>query len=171
MALVHESLYQSRDLDRMDGAAYLRGLATELCRAYAAEARQLTLTITADDVGVPAGRAIPLGLILTELLANAFKHAFPAGGPGAIAVTLRADRLGTCVLHVRDDGVGFPAGLDFRQADSLGLQLVCLLTEQLGGTIAMTSGHGTHWRLTFPGASPQARGAEDVSNPAPDRGG
>jgi two-component sensor histidine kinase len=149
----------------MDGAAYLRSLATELCRAYAAEVRQLTLTITADDVGVPASRAIPLGLILTELLANALKHAFPAGRPGAIEVALRADPVGTCVLSVRDDGVGFPAGLDFRQVDSLGLQLVCLLTEQLGGTIEMTSGHGTHWRLTFPIPSPKAGGEDDGPNP------
>jgi two-component sensor histidine kinase len=165
MALVHQSLYQSLDLSRMDGAAYLRGLATELCRAYAAEVRQLTLTITADDVGVPAGRAIPLGLILTELLANALKHAFPAGRPGAIEVTLQADPVGTCVLNVRDDGVGFPAGLDFHQVDPLGLQLVRLLTEQLGGTIEMTSGHGTHWRLTFPVPSPQARGEDDGPSP------
>jgi len=154
MALVHQSLYQSWDLDRLDCAAYLRSLAIELCRAYGAEARHLTLTITADDVGLQARTAIPCGLILTELLANALKHAFPAGGPGAIEVTLQADRLGSCVLNVRDDGVGFPAGLDLRQADSLGLQLVCLLIEQLNGTIEMTSGHGTHWRLTFPVALP-----------------
>jgi two-component sensor histidine kinase len=67
---------------------------------------------------------------------------------------LRADGVDTCVLHVRDDGVGFPAGLDFRHADSLGLQLVCLLVEQLGGTIEMTSAHGTHWSLRFPAAPP-----------------
>jgi two-component sensor histidine kinase len=153
MALVHQSLYQSLDLDRIDCVAYLRGLVTELCQAYAAEARHLTLTITADDVGLRAEAAISCGLILHELLANALKHAFPAGQPGAIEVTLRMDRVGACVLNVRDDGVGFPAGLDFRQTDSLGLQLVCLLTEQLGGTIQMTRGHGTHWRLIFPVAS------------------
>ena len=154
MALVHQSLYQSQDLERLDGAAYLRDLATALCRAYAAEARQLTLRITAEDVGLRAEAAVAWGLILTELLANALKHAFPAGGPGAIEVTLRADPPGTCVLHVRDDGVGVPAGLDVRQTESFGLQLGHLLTEQLGGTLEMTSGHGTHWRLTFPVVSP-----------------
>ena len=171
MALVHQRLYQSRDLDRIDGAAYLRGLATELCRAYAAEARQVTLTIAADDVWLRAETAIPCGLILNELLANALKHAFPAGRPGAIEVTFRADPVGTHVLNVRDDGVGFPAGLDFRQADSLGLQLVCLLTEQLGGTVEMTSGHGTRWKLTLPVAGPPAPGEEDGPSPDPDRGG
>jgi two-component sensor histidine kinase len=171
MALVHQCLYQSPDLDRIDCAAYLRGLATELCRAYAAEARQVTLTITADAVWVRAETASSCGLILNELLANALKHAFPAGRPGAIEVTFRADRVGTYVLNVRDDGVGFPAGLDFRQADSLGLQLVCLLTEQLGGTLEMTRGHGTHWKLTFTIPSPPALGDEDGPGPDPDRGG
>jgi two-component sensor histidine kinase len=167
MALVHQSLAHSRDLDWLDGAAYLRGLATALGRAYAAEARQVTLTITAEAVWVRAETAIPCGLILHELLANALKHAFPAGRPGAIAVTLRADSVGTWVLHVRDDGVGFPAGLDFRQTDSLGLQLVCLLTEQLGGTLEMTRGPGTHWRLTVPIASAQARREDEGPSPDP----
>jgi two-component sensor histidine kinase len=80
MALVHQSLSQSLDLGRMDGAAYLRGLATALRRAYAAEARHLTLTITADDVWLRAEMAIPCGLILNELLANALKHTFPVEG-------------------------------------------------------------------------------------------
>jgi two-component sensor histidine kinase len=171
MALVHQCLYQSQDLERLDCAAYLHGLATELCRAYAAEARHLSLTITADDVRLRAETAIACGLILTELLANALKHAFPAGLPGAIEVTLRAEPVGTCVLHVRDDGVGFPAGLDFRQTDSLGLQLVCLLTEQLGGTIEMARGHGTHWRLTFPLRGSRACGDEDGLGPDLDRCG
>jgi PAS domain S-box-containing protein len=164
MVLVHQSLYQSRDLDRIDGAAYLHDLATELCRAYAAEARHLTLTSTADDVWLRAETAIPYGLILHELLANALKHAFPDGRPGTIEVTLRAETVGTCMLNVRDDGVGFPAGLDFRQTDSLGLQLVCLLTEQLGGTIEMIRGYGTHWRLTFPAVSSHASDEEGASS-------
>jgi two-component sensor histidine kinase len=167
MALVHQSLAHSRDLDWLDGAAYLRGLATALGRAYAAEARQVALTITAEAVWVRAETAIPCGLILHELLTNALKHAFPAGRPGAIAVTLRAEPVGTWVLHVRDDGVGFPAGLDFCQTDSLGLQLVCLLTEQLRGTLEMTSGPGTRWRLTLPVASVQARGEDEGPSPDP----
>jgi two-component sensor histidine kinase len=162
MALVHQSLYESRDLDRINCATYLHDLATELCHAHAAEARRVTLTITADDVWVRAETAIASGLILSELLANALKHAFPTGHPGAIDVMLRTDRSGTCVLYVRDDGVGFPADLDFRRADSLGLQLVCVLVEQLGGTLEMTRGQGTHWRLTFPVAGFRPQGEDEV---------
>jgi two-component sensor histidine kinase len=105
-------------------------------------------------MGWRADAAVACGLILTELLANALKHAFPAGRPGVIEVTLRVDPPGTCVLNVRDDGVGFPAGLEVRQTESFGLQLVHLLTEQLGGTMERMAGRGTHWRLTFPVASP-----------------
>ena len=139
-------------------AAYLRGLVDELCRAYAAEARHLTPRVTTQDVWLPAETAMPCGLIVNELLANAFKHAFPAGRPGTIAVTLRAESGGTCVLEVRDDGVGFPDGLDFRHTESLGLQLVCLLAEQLGGTLAMERGGGTHWTLIVPIPPFQAHG-------------
>ena len=143
----------------MGFAAYLRGLVDELCRAYAAEARHLTPRVTTEDVWLPAETAMPCGLIVNELLANAFKHAFPAGRPGTIAVTLGAESGGTCVLEVRDDGVGFPADLDFRHTESLGLQLVCLLIEQLGGTLAMERGGGTRWTLTVPIPHVQAHGA------------
>jgi len=86
-------------------------------------------------------------------------------------VALLADPMGICVLNVRDDGVGVPVGLDFRQIDSLGLQLVCLLIEQLRGTIEVTRDHGAHWRLTFPVAICQARREEDGSSSDPDRCG
>jgi two-component sensor histidine kinase len=101
MALVHQSLYQSRDVDRLDCAAFLYSLSTELCRAYAADARHLRLTITVDDVGLRAETAIACGLILNELLANALKHAFPAGRSGTIEVTLRTGPVGRCCA-VRD---------------------------------------------------------------------
>ena len=158
MARVHQSLYQSEEVGRMDFAAYLHNLADEFGRASAGEARHLTLQITAEEVWLPAETAMPCGLIVNELLANAFKHAFPAGRPGIIAVTVGAESDGTCVLEVRDDGVGFPEGLNFRQTESLGLQLVCLLAEQLGGTLAMERGGGTHWTLTIPIPRFQAHG-------------
>jgi PAS domain S-box-containing protein len=167
MALVHQSLYQSGDVGRMDLAAYLRGLADELCRASGAEARHLTLRLTTEAVWLPVETAMPCGLILNELLANAFKHAFPVGRPGVITVTLRTDVDGTCVLEVCDDGVGFPDGLDFHQSESLGLRLVCLLTEQLGGTLDMRRGGGTHWTLTFPIPPAHGQGKDAAARPTP----
>ena len=88
-------------------------------------------------------------MILNELLSNALKYAFPNGRKGEIAIVLHAapDSL---TLSIRDTGMGFPAGLDFRHTDSLGLQLVCMLTEQLDGTITLEHTNGTAFTLTVP---------------------
>ena len=94
--------------------------------------------------------AIPCGLILNELLSNTLKYAFPEAGQGDIHMVLRAAPGQMVTLMVRDIGVGFPEGLDFRAADSLGLQLVCLLAEQLGGTIALERTGGTAFTVSFP---------------------
>lgn len=94
--------------------------------------------------------AVPCGLILNKLLANALKYAFPDGQAGEIHIALRQASAGACVLMVRDTGVGFPEDIDFRQTDSLGWQLVCLLTEQLRGAIALERGDGTTVTITFP---------------------
>jgi|SRR5437868_2000353 two-component sensor histidine kinase len=125
-----------------------------------------------EDVRLNLDTAIPCGLIVQELLSNCFKHAFPGDRAGDIRLTLRAalcDGVGrgpqalgatasaqgealpqeTYMLSVSDTGVGFPAGLDFRQTTSLGLQLVCLLTEQLDGTITLEHHHGTTFTITF----------------------
>jgi two-component sensor histidine kinase len=95
-------------------------------------------------------RSIPCGLLVTELVTNSFKHAFPDGLMGEIRITLRQDPPGTCVLIVGDTGVGLPEGLDVRATESLGWQLVCLLTEQLRGTIELESHEGTSVTITFP---------------------
>jgi len=94
--------------------------------------------------------AIPCGLLVTELVTNSFKHAFPNGMEGEVHVTLRQDPPGTCILIIGDTGVGLPESLDVRAAESLGWQLVLLLTEQLGGTIALEGRGGTTLTITFP---------------------
>ncbi len=153
MALIHESLYQSGDLARLDAADYLQRLSTRLCQAYGTPAARLTLTLKLEAIRLEVSQAIPCGLILNELLSNIFKHAFPDGRVGAIDITLRQEPTGHCRLMVDDTGVGFPEGVDFRTTESLGLQLVCLLSAQLDGTITLERCGGTHWTLTFPLAS------------------
>jgi two-component sensor histidine kinase len=94
--------------------------------------------------------AIPCGLIVTELVTNSFKHAFPSGLMGEIHITLHQDPPGTCVLIVGDTGVGLPEGMNVCATESLGWQLVRLLTEQLRGTIALDDHGGTTVTITFP---------------------
>ncbi|HSF31536.1 MAG TPA: histidine kinase dimerization/phosphoacceptor domain -containing protein [Candidatus Tectomicrobia bacterium] len=150
MALLHETLQGSRDLARVDLADYLHRLVAELCRSYGTEAQPVTIQTQFAEVWVSTDTAIPCGLILNELLSNALKYAFPQGQQGNISIALRADPGQEVTLTVKDAGVGLPAGLDFRDSDSLGLQLVCLLTEQLGGTIALERSGGTAFAVTFP---------------------
>jgi two-component sensor histidine kinase len=150
MALIHEELYQAGNLARVDFASYLRRLLPDLARSYRADASEnVDLKIEAMDVSLPVDRAIPCGLIVNELITNALKHAFPNGRQGGIQVRLAAQSKET-TLAVRDDGVGFPPDVDFRQSRSLGLQLVCTLANQLGGTINLERDNGTEFVITFP---------------------
>ena len=150
MALVHEALYQSGDLSRIDMGAYVRDMTGHLQDSYAANARGVGLQVDSDHVYQDIDKAIPCGLIINELVSNAFKHAFPNGRNGTIRVELRADGDGGAVVLVQDDGVGLPPNLDFRNTTSLGLLLVNSLARQLNGTIELRSENGTRVTLTLP---------------------
>jgi PAS domain S-box-containing protein len=151
IALIHESLYQSGDVvAHVRAADYLPRLSQQLFEAYRPPGDRLTLRVHAEPVWLAVPMAIPCGLLVTELVTNSFKHAFPDGLVGEIHLTLRQDPAGTCVLIVGDTGVGLPDGLDVRATESLGWQLVRLLTEQLRGTIGLEGHGGTIVTITFP---------------------
>jgi two-component sensor histidine kinase len=150
MALVHETLYQSQDLARLDLARYIHTLSAQLVQSYSVDPRRITVQIQVEPVILDIDQAIPCGLILNELLSNAFKYAFPQNRSGTVHVELHADTAQQAVLVVRDNGTGFPDAIDFRHTESLGLQLVAMLTEQLQGTIALERAGGTTFTLTFP---------------------
>jgi two-component system, sensor histidine kinase PdtaS len=150
MALIHETLYQVSDLASFHLAPYVQRLSDALLHAYGGEAGRVTLTTRLEALALPLDSAVPCGLILHELLSNALKHAFPDGQAGTITLDLRAGPDRHVTLRVADSGVGVPEPFDVRQSDSLGLQLVCLLTEQLGGTLTVTRQGGTTFTLTFP---------------------
>ncbi|MBF0558761.1 MAG: PAS domain S-box protein [Nitrospirae bacterium] len=147
MALVHEELYQSNNLSKIDIKRYINalldGLASSLCRKT-----DIRLKVTVDDIFFNIDTAIPCGLIITELVTNSFKHAFGKREKGEISVELRQNG-GIFNLLVRDDGVGLPEGFVPENTASLGLQLVHTLTEQIGGRISITSDSGTEARLVF----------------------
>jgi two-component sensor histidine kinase len=149
MALVHEKLYQSADLARIEFAEYAQSLLGYLWRAHGTAASGVRLTLDLEPVPLSVNAAVPCGLILNELASNALKHAFRGRDGGEVTVSLRAGADGPVCLRVRDNGPGLPPGLDWRQADSLGLRLVQMLAGQLHATVEVGSGEGVEFAVTF----------------------
>lgn len=149
MALVHEKLLASKDMARVDFRDYVRSLMARLMHAHRARADRIKFRLDAEPVDLDINTAIPAGLLILELASNALKHAFPKRRPGTIRIRLAARPGGTTEIAVKDDGVGFPAGLDFRKAPTLGLQIVQMLVQQLDGTIELRRGRGTEFRVAF----------------------
>jgi two-component sensor histidine kinase len=149
MALVHEKLYQSSDLAQVDFGEYVHSLVAQLTRTYHQTGDgAVALQVDAQDVALSIDMAVPCGLIINELVSNALKHAFPDGRNGKIRISLRAKRDGFA-LEVTDNGVGFPDDKDFLNSESLGMQLVALLVEQIQGRIELDRRKGTTFRITF----------------------
>jgi two-component sensor histidine kinase len=153
MAMIHERLYRSRDMARVDFADYLRQLVADLYSTYNVCDDEVRLEVDVEVPPLPIDVAIPCGLLLNELISNCFKHAFTAARGGRIRVSFRRSGAADNVLVVSDDGVGFPTGLDFRRTGSFGLQLVNTLAEQLGGDIDLATDRGTTFTVRFPGAT------------------
>jgi two-component sensor histidine kinase len=150
MSLIHETLYESENLAQVDFLAYLGALARSLESAIGPADRSLRLNCCGDPIELPIDRAVPLGLIANELLTNAIKHAFPPswGGEASVsAVTGRAEA-GPAYLEVEDNGVGLTEAAG--ASGGLGLKLVRILSEQLGGRLSVgapSGGGGTRWRI------------------------
>ena len=148
IALFHEKLYQSSDLGRVDIGGYIKGLANGSFVTYGVNPDDIVLAVLTEDIPLDVDAAICCGLIVNELVSNSLKHAFPDRRKGQVEVTLRS--AGTdVVLEVADNGVGFPADLDFRSPSTLGLKLVAIFTEQVGGTMDVTREGGTRFSLRF----------------------
>jgi len=149
MARIHEKLYRSDSLSAVDIGGYIRELVQGLAMAYSRPDVTLRFGIEGMDLGLD--RAVPLGLIVNELVTNCYKYAFPAGRGGEIAVSLRpAAAAGRFVMTVSDNGVGLPLSLDTRTPLTLGLNLVNILTEQIEGALRIDTAGGTSYVITFP---------------------
>jgi PAS domain S-box-containing protein len=149
MALVHENLYRAGDFARILMATHIQNLCVHLTHAYGMHSPRVELAIRIGDVQLDLDRAVSCSLIVNELVSNALKHAFPDGRAGRLCVELQPLGDQQHVLVVGDNGVGLPPELDPRRSDSLGLQLVDDLTQQLRGIVAVNRDGGTTFTITF----------------------
>lgn len=149
MALIHERLYGSKDLAHIDFADYVESLTHHLLHSYGAVANNVTLNLDIGPLLLSIETAIPCGLIINELISNAFKHAFPNGRSGKIWVELDPAGDSQLSLVVRDDGVGLPPDFDFYRTSSLGITLVNTLVKQIEGSIELESKAGTAVKIIF----------------------
>jgi two-component sensor histidine kinase len=149
MALVHEKLYRTENLSKILFGDYIEDLASYLLRSYRVGTGEIALRLTADEVFLGIDLAVPIALIVNELVTNSIKHAFPGAWEGTISIELFRPEAGGLRLVVADDGIGFPGDLDFRSTRSLGLQIVCILVDQVGGTVEIERTMGTRFTITF----------------------
>ncbi|CAJ35311.1 sensor histidine kinase [Methanocella arvoryzae] len=148
MALVHEKLYQSSDLARIDFSSYIDSLMKNLFYSYALGRDNIVLNTDIQPILMSVDVAVPCGLIVNELISNSLKHAFPEGRAGEIQIRI-SEADSKVVLEIADNGVGLPANYDFHTSESLGLQLVNLLVEQLDGSISLERHKGTKFTIAF----------------------
>ncbi len=141
MALIHEQLYQSDDLATVDFKDYLTTLVASLFRTFGRHAGRVRSELAIEPISLGLDTAIPLGLIVNELISNALKYAFPEGAAGTISLKVKHDSSGQIRLSISDDGVGLPDSVD--ESSSLGLRLVGTLCQQLGTQLEISRHHTT----------------------------
>ena len=148
MALIHEKLYQSRDLDKINFSDYIDSLIQDLFRSYRSQLNNINIRCEAGEIYLEIDQAILCGLIINELISNSIKHAFKGRDKGEIVVEL-SSQADNYEIVVEDNGIGFPEDIDIENTDSLGLQLVTSLTSQMAGKLDITSENGTCVKISF----------------------
>lgn len=149
MALVHEQLYLSKDLAQIDSATYIKDLASNLFNSYNINIDAVELKVNVNRIHLSVDTAITCGLIINELISNALKYAFPLGQAGEIRINFEPDEQGQIILSISDNGIGLPEEFDLQNTESLGLQIVAALTNQLQGDIELNQNDGTEFKIKF----------------------
>lgn len=150
IALVHERLYQSQDLARIDFGDYVDGLVADLFRSFGAEGRDIRVQLEVRHPSLAIDKTINCGLVINELISNSLKYAYPSGRGGVISISLAKGGPGMLRLAVKDDGVGLPSDFATRSSDSLGLKLVRGLSRELGGDALISGESGVSFEVSFP---------------------
>jgi len=149
MALVHEKLYQSKSLEFINTAEYIRSLVSDLMDSSTLRT-VVDVRMNVEQVNINLDTAIPCGLIINELMTNSLKHAFLDRPAGTISIDLHLGADHWFTLVVQDDGVGLPADFNLQTTASLGMQLVNVLSRQLGGELKVSNEHGARFEIRFP---------------------
>jgi len=149
MALIHENLYQNSDLSKLNFRDYILQLTQNLIHSHQIYDGSINLKVDIQDIYLNLDYSIPCGLIINELVSNTFKHAFPKGLKGDVIIKIVRLAENIC-LTISDTGAGFKKGINFRETESLGLQLVMALVDQISGTIELSSVPGnTVYEIKF----------------------
>ncbi len=150
MSLIHEKLYATEESRGVSFSEYIHDLAAHLRNSYAQNARAVKMEVDVDEISMDMDLAVPCGLIISELVSNALKYAFPDGRAGTVRIGLHPGEDWTLVLTVADDGVGVPPEVSYTEPATLGLRIVSSLANQLKGTLKMDASRGTVFTLTIP---------------------
>jgi len=148
MSGIYEQLYGSGNFESVNLAKYVTDLANMILRTYSIRSRNLILETDLDDIQLDLRRTVPLGLILNELITNILKYAYPEGHGGIINIETRKNE-NTVTVIVADNGIGLPEGFSIKRADTMGLSLVKMLVDQIGGNLNVESSSGTRVSITF----------------------
>jgi len=148
MALIHEKLYGPKDFTRINFAEYLNELCSFLLSAYKFDSQKVFFKIDLQNVYLDMDQALTLGLIVNELVSNSLKYAFPNGLEGQIKISMKKNGSQN-LLRVYDNGIGIPPEIELGKTDTLGLQLVQMFAEQIGGEIELKRGKGTEYLINF----------------------
>jgi Signal transduction histidine kinase len=152
MALIHEKLYQSKSLAKIDLAGYIQSLTANLFLSYGMSERIIKSKISVENLTLNIDTVIPCALIINELVSNSLKHAFPSGNTGKtgeIHLNLRHDAANKFILTVSDNGISLPEGFEIENCNSLGLKLVSVLVKQLNGVIRLNTSNRTEFMIIF----------------------
>ena len=144
MALIHQTLYDSENLNKIYLTKYIKNLVNNLFKIYSVNTKQIKLQLNIDNIDLSLDDANACGLIINELVSNSLKHAFSKNDEGKIIITLKKTINNRKLLEVYDNGIGFPKDIDYKNSDSLGLKLISTITKKMGGTISIEKNNGTH---------------------------
>ena len=150
MYMIHEKLYTSKDLAKIDFSNYIYNLVDYLKDCYPLVSDTVEISVNTQNVSLGLNKAISCGMIINELVSNAYKYAFNPGQKGFIKISLNLDTNDLYRLVIEDNGNGFPNDIDFKKTESLGMVIVNSFTGQLDGTIDLIRTKGTKFVIKFP---------------------